>query len=317
MAVDGIQTNNNVHCECFLMDKDGRQLRGGVKFKTKSIKATANPMYNLACDFGMVSLDAIGGLVVSIKHTGSLGLKSCELGEVVLTSVDLVNMKMKSDAEEWYYVGATPEMAQKGWTNRPLGEVRLSYMQHPGGLGGTRPTSTSIDEVPVAASSASHLTSNSPILKLTSTRTISAVDMVQHDPRAELAMLKKFATRYPQRGETWFAVSSAWVMQWLSFVADASKQTAAATSDDSALFPGEINNMVLMDDELRGGFLQVRDDVTLIVDFRLVDPETWKLYKAWYGGGPTISVRIPDGIPSVSGWMKTMSLKNEGQILAS
>ncbi|CAK4678088.1 hypothetical protein LEN26_010270 [Aphanomyces euteiches] len=302
MAVDGMQTNNNVHCEVFLIEKDGRPR--GQKFKTKSIKATVNPMYNLRCDFGPTAIHDIGGLVVSIKHTASLGLKGCDLGEVVLTPTDIFDMKLKPD--EWYDVVATPEMAQKGWSNRPLGQVRVGLEQAAVAAGDLdRPTSTSIDDVP--APLPAFMTSTRFIPKLSS-RGYSMAD-VHHDPKLELSSLKKLADKYPQRGETWYAISSAWVMQWLSFVTDIS---------NNALFPGEISNMDLINDELSGtGLLQIREDIKIIQDFRLVDPNTWKLFKDWYGGGPTITVCIPDEIPSVSGWMKSMALSSEGQIEAA
>ncbi|ETW06451.1 hypothetical protein H310_02707 [Aphanomyces invadans] len=301
LAVDGMQTNNNVHCEVFLIEKDGRPR--APKFKTRSIKATANPMYNLRCDFGTPSFDVVGGLVVSIRHTGGLGLKSCDLGEVVLTPADLLDMKLQSNTDGWYDVVATPDMASKGLVNRPLGQARLVLDEST-----ERPTSTSMDD-PAPLPPQASLTNNNNIAMMAklSTRAFSTCD-VHHDPHFELSMLTKFAKLYPQRGQTWFAISSAWVMQWLSFVTDASNDT---------LFPGEVSNMELVDDELEGGFLQIRPDVALISDFRLIDGDTWKLYKAWYGGGPTISVRIPDAIPSVSGWMKSMKLKDVAMIVAS
>ncbi|RHY40308.1 hypothetical protein DYB30_011306 [Aphanomyces astaci] len=255
LAVDGMQTNNNVHCEVYLIEKDGR-LRA-PKFKTKSIKATANPMYNLRCDFGSPSFDAVGGLVVSIRHTGGLGFKGCDLGEVVLTPADLLDMKLQTNVDGWFDVVATPDMATKGLANHPLGQVRLGLDD----AAAERPTATSIDDAPALAPlpPPATFTSVATMAKLSS-RAFSTCD-VHHDPRLELSMLRKFAKLYPQRGETWFVISSSWVKQWLSFVTDAS---------NDALFPGELSNMALVDDALEDGLLQIRPDVALISDFRYV-----------------------------------------------
>ncbi|RQM28238.1 hypothetical protein B5M09_007358 [Aphanomyces astaci] len=255
LAVDGMQTNNNVHCEVYLIEKDGR-LRA-PKFKTKSIKATANPMYNLRCDFGSPSFDAVGGLVVSIRHTGGLGFKGCDLGEVVLTPADLLDMKLQTNVDGWFDVVATPDMATKGLANHPLGQVRLGLDD----AAAERPTATSIDDAPTLAPlpPPATFTSVATMAKLSS-RAFSTCD-VHHDPRLELSMLRKFAKLYPQRGETWFVISSSWVKQWLSFVTDAS---------NDALFPGELSNMALVDDALEAGLLQIRPDVALISDFRYV-----------------------------------------------
>ncbi|OQR85802.1 hypothetical protein ACHHYP_11337 [Achlya hypogyna] len=325
VPIDGLSSNNNVYCEVYLIEKDGRPRQ---KHKSKAIRATVNPMWHLPLDFGVVALDSIGGLAVSVKHSGKFGMKIIELGEVVLKPDAMRAMKLRALNDEWYDLYATPEMEKRGWGNRPLGAVRLALEHTDAPTGNTptnrvpstisgiiaggrtestanselRPTSLSYEDdfnpqaIPMLRS-ASHI----PMLSnLHATSTF----MDDHDPARELKMLKRYAHRYPGRGETWYAISSQWLQQWLEF--------ATSPSPLDASVPGAISNMMLVEDSPHGAYLELRQDLRLKTDFRLIDRRSWDLYVLWYGGGPTIPVVIPDNIPSVSGWMQTMRLRDHG-----
>ncbi|KDO26101.1 hypothetical protein SPRG_08462 [Saprolegnia parasitica CBS 223.65] len=332
LPIDGLSSNNNVFCEAFLIEKDGRSR---MKHKTKAIRATLNPMWHLRIDFGVVALESIGGLVLSVKHSGKFGMKILELGEVVLSPDDLLDMKLRPADNEWYELEPTSEMEKRGWGNRPLGAIRVAS-DTPGEfvtpqlepsqrvpssasavLAGSRtlsqmatsecqPTSMSFEDdfnpnhIPMLRS-ASH------IPMLSSLQSTSSF-MEDHDPARELKLLKRFANRYPGRGETWFVISAPWVQTWLEFVTSPSPMDAS--------LPSAISNMMLVEDSPTGTHLELRRDLQLKHDFRLIDKDSWRFYCLWYGGGPTITVVIPEQIPSVSGWMQSMRLHEHGEIVA-
>ncbi|OQR95754.1 hypothetical protein THRCLA_07602 [Thraustotheca clavata] len=319
LPVDGSSTNNNVFCEAFLIEKDGRNRQ---KSKTKAIRATLNPMWHYSIDYGLIPLDSIGGLIVTVKHSAKFGMKQLELGEVLLTPSDLLDMKLRAADDEWYDIYATEEMEKRGWGNRPLGSIRLAYdtndanhtasaVQSPMISGGRtqsqasdlRPTRLSMED-DFNPNAIPMLRSHSNIPMLSNLQSMSTF-MDDHEPQRELKMLKKFANRYPGRGETWYVISSQWVQHWLEFV--------TSPNPFDACFPGSISNSLLVQEI--GEFLQIRQNLQLKQDFRIIDRDSWKLYRSWYNGGPTITIVIPENIPSVSGWMKTMKLQEQAQIV--
>ncbi|KAF0698459.1 Aste57867_10919 [Aphanomyces stellatus] len=90
---------SNVYCVCSLVDHRGRVFK---RARTHKIRSSHNPAWNVQLDFGELVVEAIGGVLVTIKHKGKLGL-SVTLGSVLLSMASLQHQS-KGRPLRWYSI---------------------------------------------------------------------------------------------------------------------------------------------------------------------------------------------------------------------
>lgn len=131
-------------------------------------------------------------------------------------------------------------------------------------------------------------------------------EMPKHDIRSEVLQLQQFHQARPNPGETWFAINAQWIIDWLLFV---SKHKGENQYD-----PGAIDNMPLISDDLMDGTLQVRTDLAIKKDFRLINRRSWEFYQSKYGGGPVLQVKIPRDCANTSEWVASLRLHEVARV---
>lgn len=83
---------------------------------------------------------------------------------------------------------------------------------------------------------------------------------------------------------------------------------------DETYNPGEIDNMCLVSDSLLNGTFQIRSDVTMKQDFRLINRASWDFYQEKYEGGPAIEVRVPSDCENTIVWIQDIKLHEVGRV---
>ncbi|KAF0691633.1 Aste57867_17163 [Aphanomyces stellatus] len=273
-AQDGL--TSNCQCECVLQFNTRKNAALPI-FKTKVAKTTRNPIWSLSVEAGKIDLKDLEGIQLVVKHVTGFSAKS--MGEAFVSVDFLADLERNLDENggAWFAINPSPDMPRLP----SYGEVRLVFNQ--------------------AAPAATTTAAAAPTLTSESIPMVAAA--VQHVPVAELRGIKASNRAVPQRGETWYAISSMWLERWLVFVADLKHTSADA--------PGPITNDVLFESPTS---LNLRETLHVKQDYRLLDEASWKLYLTWYGGGPAISVTVPKDVPSVSKWMTSLSLARDATI---
>ncbi|EQC31116.1 hypothetical protein SDRG_11301 [Saprolegnia diclina VS20] len=259
---------SNCMCEATLI------LRGGktTTTKTKVAKMTRNPLWHCPVALDAHAVADIESLQIAVRHVS--GFTSKEMGVAVIPSDFFLG---EQNAEQWFDLAPTSTMMRQTSfrEDRPYGQVcvSLSSTTAPRSQGNSSVLSAS-SSVPAAASS-------------------DASVVRKHDPVAELVAVRNCHQSLPQPGETWYVIAASWVEAWLTFV--------AKKSNDA---PGEVANQSLLDPTTG----RLRATVHLKTDARLIDPQSWALYRRWYGGGPVIAVQVPTDVRSVGRWMAKLDL---------
>ncbi|OQR83664.1 hypothetical protein ACHHYP_14418 [Achlya hypogyna] len=274
LGSDGL--TSNCVCETALVLRQGKARPGP---KTKVAKMTRNPIWNCDVDFGSVSIGDIEGVSLAVKHVS--GFTHKEMGTVLIPSDFFVGA---AGDEQWFDLLPTPAMMRQTSfrQDRPYGQVCVTRATKP-----LRTRSESTMPTPPTTYAA-------PLTRPASAVTISPL----HDPIAELVAVRNCHQSLPQPGETWFVVDAHWVEAWLTFVA--SKKTP----------PGPISNGALLDTS----GTQVRANLELKSDARLIDPASWRLYHGWYGGGPVVTVSVPTDCRHVGRWMTKLHLPSVARV---
>lgn len=83
---------------------------------------------------------------------------------------------------------------------------------------------------------------------------------------------------------------------------------------DEAYSPGEIDNMCLISDNLVDGTFQIRSNVSMKTDFRLINRASWEFYQEKYEGGPAIEVRVPPNCENTLVWIQDIKLHEVGRV---
>lgn len=62
-------------------------------FKTQIVRSSLNPIWNLDIDFGDVDMGLVVGLLLVVKHVEKMGVVRKDIGQVLLTADDLMELK--------------------------------------------------------------------------------------------------------------------------------------------------------------------------------------------------------------------------------
>ncbi|KDO33951.1 hypothetical protein SPRG_01229 [Saprolegnia parasitica CBS 223.65] len=247
-------------------------LRGGktATTKTKVAKMTRNPLWHCPVALGTHAIGDIESLQLAVRHVA--GFTTKEMGVAVIPTDFFLG---EPNTEQWFDLAPTATMMRQSSFRQdwPYGQVCVSLA----------PRSRSQGNSSALAASSSVLAASScdaPVAR-------------KHDPVAELVAVRNCHQSLPQPGETWYVIAAAWVEAWLTFVA---KKTNDA--------PSEVSNQSLLDPATG----QLRATVHLKTDARLIDPQSWALYRRWYGGGPVIAVQVPTDVRSVGRWLAKLDL---------
>ena len=78
--------------------------------------------------------------------------------------------------------------------------------------------------------------------------------------------------------------------------------------------PGPIANESLVANQSAYGTLQIREDLQLKHDFRVINKQSWSVYQKYYGGGPVIAVEIPRDCADTGKWINAIRLHQVGKV---
>ncbi|DAZ95703.1 TPA: hypothetical protein N0F65_007109 [Lagenidium giganteum] len=290
--------------------------------KSNVVRHSLNPIWNFDVDFGEVSTDKIVGVNVVVRHIAKLGVVKKDLGQVTLSIRELMDLKTSPPYQQSYQLQPTEAMLLKlqeecvGGVerSRDFGKITIKFNNY--GVSQSTParyeymTGTSLSDSALSTSSNG---SNVSVGSIGSSGSIAHEDdfnksmknVLTKDPRNELKALAACHTNKPKPGEVWYAISASWIEAWARHMADNASKTT---------HPGEIRNMSLVSDDLVNGTFQLKQNLLIKHDFRLVNQATWDYYSGEYGGGPAVIVQVPTNIQSVSTWMKDLKLHRYGRV---
>ncbi|RHY96502.1 hypothetical protein DYB37_003247 [Aphanomyces astaci] len=123
---DGL--TSNCICDISLVSTAQKTL---VNTRSRLVKSTRNPLWNLAVDFGRVDLKDIDGIRVVVKHSGGF-TSSKPLGEAFVP----VEFVAEGSADSWFPLTPTPDMPRAS----TYGDIRIVF-----------PASTAAKASPAAA----------------------------------------------------------------------------------------------------------------------------------------------------------------------
>lgn len=83
---------------------------------------------------------------------------------------------------------------------------------------------------------------------------------------------------------------------------------------DEAHNPGQIDNMSLISDDLMNGTFQLRRDLSIKKDFRLINKKSWDYYQLVYGGGPAVEVQVPLHCANPAQWIANVRLEDVARV---
>ncbi|TYZ58179.1 hypothetical protein PybrP1_005731 [[Pythium] brassicae (nom. inval.)] len=273
-------------------------------FTSKLVRSSLNPIWDFDIDFGDVDTETVVGVLFVVKHAEKMGMVKREIGQLLLSLREVMDLKMQPPHEQSFTLQPTEEMlqrdAQEGPASRKYGKLTVRFNKY--GLTAA-PASTSnyttTSEMRPSGLSEASFAHEDDFNK-------SERKMGHHDVKAEVRKLKALHQTKPKAGETWFAIDAQWINKWLLFV--------SKYKGDEQYNPGEIDNMCLVSDNLRNGTFQIRSDVTMKKDFRLINRASWDFYQEKYEGGPAIEVRVPPNCENTIVWIQDIKLHEVGRV---
>ncbi|CEG48316.1 ubiquitin specific hydrolase [Plasmopara halstedii] len=267
-------------------------------FKSRVIKSSLNPMWKFDVDFGDVDTDEVAGVLFTVRHVGKFGLVKTDMGEVMLSLRDIMELKMQPQQENEYYLHQTEQMIRRdaldGINNRKSGKLLVRF----NGYG-----------VP----SSYNAKTNGRVSNMFNTLVThedefgrSSKSLVVHDIRSEVRILQSLHQTNPSPGETWFALHADWIRAWLLFV--------SKYKGEEVHSPGIMDNMPLISDDLMNGTFQIKPHLVIKKDFRMINRKSWDYYHSIYGGGPAIEVQIPANCAKPAQWLASLHLNEVGRV---
>lgn len=205
--------------------------------------------------------------------------------------------------------GIEASEAQEGLTNRKYGSVTIRFNSY--GLRSPHLQSTATrTSYELGYNAEDHIcTSSEGDVKHEDDFLRPTKSTLPHNIQSEIRELQSYHQAKPTVGETWYAISAAWIESWLRFVTTHHGQ--------SEYVPGEIANSSLLLDDLPNGRLQIRDDLRIKKDFRLINQQSWNMYYSLYGGGPAIEVKVPMNCADTSTWLASLQLHQVARVGSS
>ncbi|KAJ0404248.1 hypothetical protein P43SY_000648 [Pythium insidiosum] len=279
-------------------------------FKTKVVRTSLNPIWNLDVDFGDYNVESVVGVLIVVKHIEKMGMVKKDIGQVLLTMRELLELKALQTREKEYTLEATDEVmmqgAQEGPTNRKFGKVTVRFSSY-----GVPQQAASTSQ---AQSNYTRLMSGEPRHSTQSDGSVTHEDDFSargkqkpaHDVQAEIKKLQSLHQTKPVPGEVWFAVNSKWITDWLLFVSKHKGQPEH--------HPGPIDNIPLLSDDLPDGRFEIRRDLIIKKNFRMINRPSWEYYQTQYGGGPAIEVVVPQGCANTTAWITSLKLHEVGRV---
>ncbi|CAH0515580.1 unnamed protein product [Peronospora belbahrii] len=245
-----------------------------------------------------VDTDSVIGVLFTVRHIEKFGLVKKDIGQLVLSLRDIMELKLQLPHEQTFHLQSTEKMirrdALEASSNRKSGKLIVRS----NGYG--VPTSYTV-------------TTNGRVSNMVNTLVThedefgrSSKSLVVHDIRAEVRKLQGFHQTKPKPGEMWFAVNADWVHAWLLFV---SKYKGEEDHN-----PGTVDNMPLISDDLSNGTFQIKKNLVIKKDFRMINKQSWDYYQHVYGGGPAIEVQIPIDCANPPQWLETLQLSKVARV---
>ncbi|DAZ96554.1 TPA: hypothetical protein N0F65_011231 [Lagenidium giganteum] len=295
-------------------------MRSSRAFKSDTVKSSLNPIWNFDVDFGDVDLDSVVGVHVVVRHTEKLGVVKKDLGELLLSVRDLLELRADPSQERSYTLQPTEMMLQREQeegisNNRKCGEITIRFVS-PKSASRRAPSQRVVPPAaPVAASSPTRnqpagtsaaSDSSSTATATTSASTATKPTTKTHNTKEEFEKMKAYHESKPKPGDVWYAISTEWVTKWLLFI---TKHKGAAEHD-----PLKIRNIVLLHDDWRNATFTIRKNLSIKSDFRVINKKSWDFYVSHYGGGPTIEVPVPRDCKDTLAWLNQMKLDEVGKV---
>ncbi|GMF19419.1 unnamed protein product [Phytophthora lilii] len=267
-------------------------------FKSKVVKSSLNPIWNFDVDFGDVDTDSVVGVLLTVRHVEKFGMVKKDIGQLMLSLRDVMELKMVSLAGEHIRRIPTEEMLRRdaieGPNNRKSGKVTVRFNGY-----GVPSSYTVMTDGRVSNMVNTQVTHEDEFGR-------SSKSLVVHDIRAEVRKLQSFHQTKPRPGETWFAVSADWIRAWLLFV--------SKYKGEEVHSPGTVDNMPLISDDLMDGTFQIKTGLIIKKDFRMINKKSWDYYQNVYGGGPAIEVQIPSDCAKPAQWLANLQLDEAGRV---
>ncbi|OQR96704.1 hypothetical protein THRCLA_07196, partial [Thraustotheca clavata] len=253
LGSDGL--TSNCMCEAFLVS----QGKPRSLLKTKVAKMTRNPIWNCPIDIGNIRLSDFEGIELVVRHSSSFSYK--EMGNALIPNDFFLS---EPNVETWFDLQPTTLMTRQP-TFRPdrhYGEICVMLKSKTPPMRSKSQGNPTFPPAPM------------PMPRVASSASTDNLSSQVHNPLAELTAVRDSHQSMPMPGETWYVISAHWVEEWLTFVSNKKNSTIYA--------PGSIPNSVLIDvTTVDSGFIQVRKNLELRTDFRLIDPQSWALYREW------------------------------------
>lgn len=291
-SVGVLKTSNrcNAICECSLVLSGGRGRQSNKDWKTQVAQRSSNPVWCHTLDFGRVEISTIASIQIDIKHISRFGLRNSNIGHVSIDVQSLLYRKEVSGYGAWFPLDS----------HENQGQIHIKSL--------IRPCTPRFVRESEQLFAASDIGITSPRRRLrVSSSSYTAGDHCSHNKTKELETIQEMNQEVPKHGEIWYALERNWLNDWLMFV-----------SSKDLYPPGPIPNMFLVQDELTpDGSLQLRTDLSLKTDYRLINEDTWEFYCLWYGGGPSVFIEIPADCPDVLQWLHAVNLSDIATIDAT
>uniref|UniRef100_K3X0T6 DUSP domain-containing protein n=1 Tax=Globisporangium ultimum (strain ATCC 200006 / CBS 805.95 / DAOM BR144) TaxID=431595 RepID=K3X0T6_GLOUD len=276
-------------------------------FRTKIVKSSLNPIWDFDVDFGDVDTETVVGVVFTVKHGEKFGMVKKDIGELFLSLREIMDLKMQPPHEQSFHLQPTEEIllreAQEGPSSRKYGKLVVRVNTY-GVTRADAPASGSANYTTITELRPSDMSETSFAHEDDFSK--SDKKMQLHDIKAEVRKLKTLHQTRPNPGEMWYAISAKWIQDWLLF--------ASKYKGDEKYSPGSIDNMCLVSDNLLNGTFQIRTDLSIKKDFRMINRASWDFYQEKYEGGPAIEVRIPPDCENTSVWIYDIKLHEVGRV---
>ncbi|KAE9296859.1 hypothetical protein PF008_g23893 [Phytophthora fragariae] len=300
-APPGMQPQRSHRNSTSSLPAGGHQQHHGMTtkpFKSKVVKTSLNPIWNFDVDFGDVDTDIVVGVLFTVRHVERFGMVKKDIGQLMLSLRDIMELKMKPPHEQTFTMLPTDEMVRRealeGPSNRKSGKLTVRFNGY-----GVPSNYTVMTDGRVSNMVNTVVAHEDEFGR-------SSRSLVVHDIRAEVRKLQSFHQTKPRPGETWFAVSANWIHAWLLFV--------SKYKGEEVHSPGTVDNMPLISDDLMNGTFQIKTGLVIKKDFRMINKKSWDYYQNVYGGGPAIEVQIPSNCAEPAEWIANLHLDVAGRV---
>ncbi|GLD99690.1 hypothetical protein PINS_up008416 [Pythium insidiosum] len=279
-------------------------------FKTKVVRTSLNPIWNFDVDFGDYNVESVVGVLIVVKHIEKMGMVKKDIGQVLLTMRELFELKALQTRQKEYTLEATDEAmmqgAQEGPTNRKFGKVTVRFSSYGVPQGAPTTSQPQTNYTRLMSGEPRHSSQSDGSVTHEDDFSARGKQKPPHDIQAEIKKLQSLHQTKPVAGEVWFAVNAKWITDWLLFVSKHKGQPEH--------HPGPIDNIPLLSDDLPDGRFEIRRDLTIKKDFRMINRPSWEYYQTQYGGGPAVEVVVPNGCPNTTAWIASLKLHEVGRV---